>query len=258
MTGRAKSPQQTRILGVDIGGSGIKGAAVDMKRGELLTERYRVATPDGAPPGKVADAVADLCAHFEWSGPMGCTFPAPIKGGVAYTAANVDDAWIGTNAEALLGEKTGCPVLVVNDADAAGVAEMRFGAGKGEQGVVMMLTLGTGIGTAIFTDGYLLPNTELGHLKVRGKDAEHRAAARIRNEERLSWEQWAKRLNEYVAYLEALFWPDLFIVGGGVSRKHAKFLPLLKARARIEPAAMLNNAGIVGAAIMAGERLKTS
>lgn len=258
MTGRAKSPQQTRILGVDIGGSGIKGAVVDVKRGELLTERYRVATPDGAPPDKVAEAVADLVAHFEWTGPMGCTFPAPIKGGVAYTAANVDDAWIGTNVEALLGEKTGAPVVALNDADAAGVAEMRFGAGKGEKGVVMMLTLGTGIGTAIFTEGRLLPNTELGHLKVRGKDAEHRAAARIRKEESLSWEQWAKRLNEYVAYLEALFWPDLFIVGGGVSRKHEKFLPLLKAQARIVPAAMLNNAGIVGAAVMAGERLKGS
>lgn len=258
MTAKAKSAQQTRTLGVDIGGSGIKGAIVDVKRGEFLTERYRVATPDGAPPDKVADAVADLVAHFEWSGPMGCTFPAPIKSGVAYTAANVDDGWIGTNVETLLGEKTGGPVVALNDADAAGVAEMRFGEGKGEKGVVMMLTLGTGIGTAIFTEGHLLPNTELGHLKVRGKDAEHRAAARIRKEENLSWQQWAKRLNEYVRYLEALFWPDLFIVGGGVSKKHDKFLPLLKAQARIVPAAMFNNAGIVGAAIMAADRLKAS
>lgn len=245
-----------QILGIDIGGSGIKGAPVDVNRGEFAAERHRIVTPEDAKPKDVADTVAELAAHFDWKGPIGCTFPAAVKGGITLTAANVHKSWIGVNAEELFGEATGCPVRLINDADAAAVAEMQFGAGKGEKGVVMLLTLGTGIGTAIFTEGVLLPNTELGHLQVRGRDAEHRAAARVRKDENLKWKEWAERLNEVMANYEALFWPDLFIVGGGVSRKHEKFLPLLETRARIVPAMMRNDAGVIGAALVAEDLAK--
>ena len=173
------------------------------------------------------------------------------KNGVTHTAANVDDSWIGANGRELLAKKTGCPVILLNDADAAGIAEMEFGAGKGQQGVVIVLTLGTGIGSAIFINGRLVPNTEFGHMEVRGKDAEDRASDRIRKEKSLSWEKWAKRLNEYLGRMEMLFWPDLFIIGGGVSKKHEYFLPLLQTRAEIVPAQMLNEAGIIGAAMAA-------
>jgi len=239
------------ILGVDIGGTGIKGALVDVETGALTTERQRVLTPQPAKPEPIAEAVAEIVRHFQWQGPVGCTFPAIVKKGVTWSAANVDPSWIGTNAQALFKEKTGGPVFVLNDADAAGIAEMEFGAGRGRSGVVIVLTFGTGIGSAIFTNGVLAPNTEFGHMEIRGKDAEHRAADIIRQQENLSWKKWARRVNDVLTRLEALFSPDLFIIGGGVSKKHEKFLPLLTVEAEILPAQLLNDAGIVGAALAA-------
>lgn len=240
-----------QILGIDIGGSGIKGAPVDVDSGKLLTERQRIPTPQPATPEAVGDVVAELAQCFKWQGPIGCTFPAVVKGGVTYSAANVDKSWINFEAQKLLEQKTQCPVLVLNDADAAGLAEMQFGAGRGRNGMVIVLTFGTGIGSAIFVDGHLMPNTEFGHMEIRGKDAEHRAADRIREEKDLSWEKWAARVNEFLERMEMLFSPDLFIIGGGVSKKHQKFVPLLHTRAEIVPAQLLNDAGIIGAALAA-------
>lgn len=241
------------ILGIDIGGSGIKGAPVDTITGTMLTERFRIPTPQPSHPLAVARVVAEIVQHFNWQGPIGCTFPAVVKHGVVETAANVDQGWVGTDGQALIQQETGCPILLVNDADAAGVAEMQYGAGKGHTGVVIMVTLGTGIGSAIFLNGILLPNTELGHLELRGKDAEFRASDRARQEKDMSWEKWAEKVDEYLRYLEFLFSPDLFIIGGGVSKKHEKFLPLIHTRAQIVPAQLLNDAGIVGAALAARE-----
>lgn len=241
------------ILGIDIGGSGIKGAPVDVERGAPTTEYYRIQTPQPSTPDAIGDVVADLVKHFAWQGPIGCTFPAVIKAGVAYSAANVDKSWIGTNGQELFQQKTGCPVLLLNDADAAGIAEARFGAGKGQPGVVLLLTFGTGIGSALIYDGKLVPNTELGHMEIRGKEAEHRASERVREDKDLSWEKWAAAVDEYLLKLEALFSPNLFIIGGGISKKHAKFLPLLTVRTPVVPAELLNEAGIVGAALAARE-----
>ena len=245
-------------LGIDIGGSGIKGAPVDLERGTLVADRFRVATHKSHKPAPMADQVREIAAHFHWHGPIGAAFPAVVKAGVTHTAATVDKSWIGTNAAALLSDATGCPVHLVNDADAAGIAEMRFGAGKDRQGVVFVLTLGTGIGSAVFVNGTLMPNTELGHLemttRVRGTlEAEHYAADRIRKAEKLTWPEWGARVNEYLAMLEALFAPDLFILGGGVSKKHKKLLPHLSTRAHVVPATLRNDAGIVGAALAAAE-----
>ncbi len=244
------------FLGIDIGGSGIKGAPVDVKEGKLTAERHRIETPVPSVPEAVAEVVAQIGQHFKWQGPIGCTFPAVIKNGVAYSAANVDPSWIGTNGEQLIAQKTGQQVVLLNDADAAGIAEIEFGAGKGRAGVVILLTFGTGIGSAIFVDGKLVPNTEFGHMEVRGKDGEHRAAARIREEEVLTWKKWGKRVNEFLNRMEVLFSPDLFIIGGGVSKKHADFFKFLKTRAEIVPAKMLNEAGIIGAAMAAAQRFK--
>jgi polyphosphate glucokinase len=245
----------THVLGIDIGGSGIKGAVVDTASGDLDTKRFRVRTPQPSKPEDVAEAVAQVARHFGWHGPIGCTFPAVIQHGVALSAANVDKRWIGTDGDALFEQATGCPVLLLNDADAAGLAEMHFGAGRGEMGVVFMITLGTGVGSALFYRGVLVPNTELGHLEIRGKDAESRSSARAKEERGWSWAEWAKRLDEHLATLEKLFTPDLFIIGGGVSKEHARFLPLLKRRARVIPAEFFNEAGIVGAALAASEGL---
>jgi polyphosphate glucokinase len=239
------------ILGIDIGGSGIKGAPVDIERGELTAEHYRIPTPQPSTPDAVGDVVAELARHFDWHGPIGCTFPAVIKDGIAYSAANVDRGWIGTNGQALFQQKTGCPVLLLNDADAAGIAEDTFGAGKGRAGVILLLTFGTGIGSALICDGRLVPNTELGHMDIRGKEAEHRASDHVREQKDLSWKKWAAAVDEYLLRLEALFSPNLFIIGGGVSKKHDKFLPLLTVRTPVVPAAMLNEAGMVGAAMAA-------
>ena len=239
------------ILGIDIGGSGIKGAPVDIGSGTLAAERYRIPTPQPAAPDAVAGGVAEIVKHFAWKGPIGCTFPAVIKDGIVYSAANVDKGWVNANGQKLFQKKTGCPLLLLNDADAAGIAEMQFGAGRGRMGVVFLLTFGTGIGSAVFVDGRLFPNTEFGHLTVRGKDAENRASDRVRTEKEWTWDKWAVRVNEYLSRLEFLFSPDLFIIGGGVSKKYDKFGHLLSARAEIVPAQLLNDAGIVGAALAA-------
>ncbi|WP_052863941.1 polyphosphate--glucose phosphotransferase [Streptomyces niger] len=245
------------VFGVDIGGSGIKGAPVDLESGEPAEERFKVLTPHPATPDAVADGVQQVVEHFGWSGPVGVTFPGVVTGGVTRSAANVDKAWIGTDAAALLtsrlaGEAGNCPVTVLNDADAAGLAEMHFGAARGRMGTVIMLTLGTGIGSALFTDGQLVANTELGHLELDGHDAETRASTRVKDEEDLSWHDWAHRLQKYLRHVEMLFTPQLFVIGGGVSRKSHKFLPLIKGvKAEIVPAQLQNNAGIVGAAMAA-------
>jgi polyphosphate glucokinase len=237
-------------LGIDIGGTGIKAAPVDVTTGKLLADRLKVDTPRPALPDQVADQVKELTTAFNWSGPVGITFPGVVIGGVTGTAANLDPAWIGLNTAEFLGKATGNLVRVMNDADAAGVAEMTFGAGVGEQGTVLMLTFGTGIGSALFIKGILVPNTEFGHVEIRGRDAEERASERAKNLHDLSWSKWAEHVDEYLQHIEALLSPDLIIVGGGVSRQSEKWVPRLTGiRARIVPAAMLNDAGIVGAAM---------
>ena len=245
------------ILGIDIGGSGIKGATVDVHTGELTAERHRISTPQPATPEQVADVVAELVGHFEWEGLVGCALPARVKRGVAKTAANIDGSWIGTDAEQLFADRTGCPTVVLNDADAAGVAEMAFGAGRDHDGLVLLLTFGTGIGSALFNDGRLVPNTELGHVilagQKKGTDAEDYAADRARKDEDLSWKEWAERVQEYLDHVEFLLSPDLIIIGGGVSKpkKHEKYLDLLKTEAELKTAELQNEAGIVGAACRA-------
>lgn len=239
------------ILGVDIGGSGIKIARVDSTTGEMLSERIRVATPKPSTPNAIAAVIANIVNDLGWNGPIGCGFPAVVQGGIVRTAANVSKKWIGTNAESLFVSATGCQTAVVNDADAAGLAEMRFGAGRGRNGVVMMITIGTGLGTALFTEGQLLPNTELGHLYVKDMKAEHYASDAVRKDKGLSWKKWGKRFDRVLCEYEALFWPDLFVLGGGASHKFEKFEQYLTTKAEVVPAQMLNEAGIVGAALAA-------
>jgi polyphosphate glucokinase len=238
------------VLGVDIGGTGIKAAPVDLSTGTLVADRVKIDTPHPALPPAVAAVVRELTTGFTWTGPVGITFPGVVMDGVIKTAANVDKSWIDTDASKLFGDATGLEVAVINDADAAGLAEMAFGAGVGQPGTVLMLTLGTGIGSALFTAGTLVPNTEFGHIEIRGKDAEKRASELVREEQDLSWGKWAGRVDEYLEHMEQLLSPHLIIIGGGVSRKSDKFLPLLTGlRAQVVPAAMHNDAGIVGAAM---------
>lgn len=242
----------TAVFGVDIGGSGIKGAPVDLERGTLAMERYKVLTPRPASPSAVVEAVREVVAHFDHRGPVGLTFPGVVVGGRIHTAANMAKDWVGLDAQGVFREALDLPATVLNDADAAGLAEVRHGAGRGRDGVVLVLTFGTGIGSALFTDGALVPNSELGHLELRGKDAERRASSAARERHELSWPEWAVRVDEYLDLVEKLFSPQLVIVGGGVSRKHDKFLPLLKKRsAEVVPALLRNDAGIVGAAMAA-------
>ncbi len=226
------------VLGIDIGGTGIKAAPVDTTTGDLMTDRQKLATPQPATPDAVSTVVEELLKSFGWTGQTGITFPGVVTGGVIRTAANVDHSWIGVDAAKTFGANSQLPVTVINDADAAGVAEMRFGAGKGVAGTVLLLTLGTGIGSALFADGTLVPNTEFGHIQIRGKDAEKRASEHAREEHDLSWGAWAGRVDEYLEHMEMLLSPDLIIIGGGVSRKSDKFLPLLTGlRAKVVPAA---------------------
>jgi len=239
------------ILGIDIGGSGIKGAPVDVETGEFMAPRWRLPTPEAAKPGPVAEVVAEIARHFDWHSFIGCGFPSVIRNGVALSAANVHRKWIGTNAVSLFIEHTGCPVCVVNDADAAGLAEMVFGAGRGRQGTVIVVTIGTGLGSALFMDGCLVPNTELGHIEINGVDAERNASDAARKRERMSWKKWGLRFNIFLNTLEKLFWPDLFILGGGVSKQSDKFIPYLSVQAEIVPAQLLNDAGIIGTALAA-------
>ena len=237
------------VFGLDIGGSGIKGAPVDTKTGKLIGERIRVPTPRAGRPDDVVATAVRVISRARWDGPVGIGFPGVVKEGVVHTAANVDKAFIGFDLAERLRRELGSPVRVVNDADAAGLAEVRWGAGVGVEGVVLMLTLGTGIGTALFIAGKLVPNTELGHIELNGGDAELYASDRARKVDNLTWQDWAGRLVEYLRKMEDLFWPDLIIVGGGVSKRSEKFLPHIKTRTEIVPAEMLNAAGIAGAAL---------
>ena len=239
------------ILGIDIGGTGIKGAPVDTTTGTLLAERCRLQTPSPATPAAVSETVAQMVEHFHWQGPIGCGMPAVVCHGRVMTAANIAREWMGQNAQRLFEAATGCTVTVINDADAAGYAEIHFGAGRDVQGTVLLVTLGTGIGTALFIDGHLLPNTELGHIEVNGREGEKWAAASVREQKRLSWKKWAKRLDIYLTALRCHLWPDLIIIGGGVSKQHDKFLPLLTLDTMVVPAALRNEAGIIGAALAA-------
>ena len=243
--------QETPVLAFDVGGSFVKAGLVNPASGTLVGDVLRWPTPEGAPPGVVIDLLAGLARELPSSGPVGFAFPTVARRGRAWTAANVDPGWKGTDARGLLSARIGRPVAFLNDADAAGVAEMTLGAGRGRAGTVMVLTLGTGIGSAIFVDGRLLPNTELGHLEIRGEEAEHRASAKVRTDRGLGWAEWAAALNEVLAAYHRLLWPEVFIIGGGVTENWEHFGPLLTSRAEIVPAHFRNDAGIVGAALAA-------
>jgi len=238
-------------IGVDVGGTGIKGAAVDVTRCELVSERLRVKTPRGGAPDAVIARVVEMVGQLGGEGMVGVGLPAVISGGVVMTAAHLDPAWVGVHAIERIAEAIGRPCTVLNDADAAGLAEMRQGVGVGRRGVVLMLTLGTGIGSALFVDGHLVPNTEFGHIEIRGKAGEARAAASVRDRKGLTWEEWADRLNEYLDRIDRLVWPDLIILGGGVTKDADAFVPLLRCRPQLMVAEMRNAAGIVGAAMRA-------
>jgi polyphosphate glucokinase len=247
-----------QVLGIDVGGSGIKGAPVDTDTGALLAPRLRLATPPSAKPEPVAQLVGEIARHFSWQAPVGVGFPSALHHGQVLTAANIHKKWIGVNAAELFSTASGCTVSVINDADAAGLAEMRFGAGRGRSGLVLLVTIGTGLGTALFIDGILVPNTELGHIEIECGDAELRASDAARKRERLTWKKWSRRLNQYLQTLEKLFWPDLFILGGGVIKDAEKFLPLLTLNCEVLPAELLNDAGIAGAALHARQQLAGS
>jgi len=244
----------THPIGIDFGGSGIKAAPVDLSRGDFAADRERIPTPEHSTPKAVADVMAALVDRFpEATGPVGVTIPGVVRSGVVHSAANIDKGWIGTDADALLTDRLGRDVHVVNDADAAGVAELRYGAAKGRTGLVILTTLGTGIGSALLYNGVLVPNSELGHLEIDGHVAEKRAAASIMTNEELSWTEYAHRLTTYYRMLEKLFSPDLFVVGGGVSKDATEFLPLLEIETEIVPATLRNRAGIIGAAVITSE-----
>jgi polyphosphate glucokinase len=252
-------PELSTVFGLDIGGSGTKGAPVDLVRGVLAAQRLRLVTPVGAKVDDVANTARTVVASFGYSGPVGAAFPAVVIDGRARTATNIDRGWLDTDIDGRLSAATGCDVVAINDADAAGLAEVRYGVGRDVSGTVVMLTLGTGIGSAIFLDGRLVPNTELGHLEVEGHDSETKAADSARVREDLSWEQWAKRLSKYLRHFEALLWPDLVILGGGVSRKADKFVPLLEGvRTKVVAAQLHNDAGMIGAALWAAESHRPS
>jgi polyphosphate glucokinase len=238
-------------LGIDIGGSGIKGAVVDIESGELKNKRHRIPTPKPSKPEAVAEVICQIAEFFEWSGPVGCGYPGVVQHGVTRTAANVDERWIDFDAAVYLSAQIGgSPVTVINDADAAGLAEMRFGIGQEwQRGVAVLVTIGTGLGTAVFTNGQLVPNTELGHIEIDGHDAERYATDAARKREDMSWEEWAKHFNKYLETLEKYLSPDVFILGGGASKKVEKFLPYLTTRAKVVPALLRNEAGIIGAAL---------
>jgi polyphosphate glucokinase len=240
------------VLGIDIGGSGIKGNLVDVETGTLLAERHRIDTPEPSTPDMVADVVAEMVRHFDATGTVGCTFPAIVRRGVALSAANVDKSWIGTDADALFEERTGLSFHMFNDADAAAIAEMEFGAGRGRGGVVIVITLGTGIGSGMFVDGVLVPNTELGHMHFEGHaPVERWASAKVRRAESLTWEEWAGRVDRFLIHLDRVFSPDLFIIGGGVSRLWNEWGKVLTTTVETVPAELENEAGIVGAALAA-------
>jgi polyphosphate glucokinase len=239
------------ILGIDIGGSSLKAAPVNPVDGTLTTERLVVPTPQPATPDAVADTVNEVIDAFAWNGLVGCGFPAVIRNGIALTAANIDKSWINRDVEQLFLSRTGREIRVFNDADTAGLAEMAFGAGRNARGTTIVVTAGTGLGTALFRDNTLVPNCELGHLKLHGDDAEKYASAAVRTRLKLSYHDWAKRFDDYLLRLEELFWPDLFVIGGAISSEHKQFLPLLSVTTKVLPAELRNDAGIIGAATAA-------
>lgn len=246
-----------QILGIDIGGTGIKTALVETTTGELIGERTRVATPRPATPEAVGATLKEVVKQHQWSGPIGIGFPAAIQHGVARTAANVDKSFIGLPIAEYFSKQTGCPVYMANDADVAGLAEMRFGAGKDNRGVVLIITIGTGLGTALFSDGHLMPNTELGHVFLsNGIEAERYASEAVRVVKDLKWKEWGDRFNLYLTTMESLLWPDLIVLGGGVSDKLHKFSPMITTKVPVVAASFLNQAGIVGAALFAEEEMK--
>lgn len=243
---------ERRGFGVDVGGSGIKGGIVDLDTGALIGDRVKVLTPQPSTPEAVAKTVATVVREFGWTGPLGVTYPGVVTDGIVRTAANVDKGWIGANAAEIIGNELGGQVVtVLNDADAAGIAEARFGAGKDKTGVIVLLTFGTGIGSAVIHNGVLLPNTEFGHLEVGGKEAEHRAASSVKERKEWSYERWTQEVTKVLVAIENAIWPDLFIAGGGISRKADKWIPLLQNRTPVVAAALQNEAGIVGAALAA-------
>jgi len=245
------------ILGIDVGGSGIKGAIIDTKKGKLLTKRYRVPTPSLANPENIAHTIIKIIDHFNWKDIVGIGFPSVVKNGVICTAANIDKAFIGIDFETYLKKKTDCKIKIINDADAAGIAEMKFGIGKDQRGLVMIITIGTGIGTCLFMNGKIIPNTELGHIYLPdNKESELYASDATRQKLNLNWEEWAYRLNEILVYYENLFWPDLFILGGGISKEEEKYMKYLKIRTKIVTAQFQNYAGMIGAAIYAKKSFK--
>ena len=247
------------VLGIDIGGSGIKGALVNLKKGEFATDRLRIETPSVSTPENVAKVVKQIVDNFSdelKDGPVGITIPAVVQHGVTMTAANIDKSWIGAPAEKIFEDALGRDVVVVNDADAAGIAEVKYGAAQDHPGLVLLTTLGTGIGTALINNGVLVPNIEMGHIEVNGSDVEPWASAAAREREKLNYEVWSKRLQKYYSSVEFLLNPDLIVVGGGVSKNSDKFLPLISTRAPIVPAKLRNAAGIVGAAWLAADRVK--
>jgi polyphosphate glucokinase len=251
-TEAASGTPQRRGFGIDVGGSGIKGGIVDLDTGQLIGDRVKLLTPQPATPAAVVKTIAEVVNAFGWTGPLGVTYPGVVTQGVVRTAANVDKSWIGTNAHDMISaELDGRELVVLNDADAAGLAEQHYGAGKDKGGVVVLLTFGTGIGSALIHNGILLPNTEFGHLEVDGKEAEHRAASSVRDRKKWSYKKWAKQVTKVLVAYEHAFWPDLFIAGGGISRKADKWIPLLENRTPVVAAALLNTAGIVGAAMAA-------
>ncbi len=238
------------VLGIDIGGSGVKAATVDTVKGEMVSDRHRIVTPTPATPDAVADVARQLAEYHEWTGPVGIGFPGVVQNGVIRTAANLDDSWLDVDGDALFSKTIGCDVTMINDADAAGLAEIRYGAGLGVRGTVILLTLGTGIGSAVFSDGKLVANTEFGHLELDGKIAEARASSRVKDEKDLSFKKWGGEVEDVLREIEKLFWPELFILGGGISKNFDGFSEYLdKVRTPVVPAQMLNKAGIVGAAL---------
>ena len=242
-----------KALGIDIGGSALKGAPVDTKTGKLLAERLRIPTPEPLSPPQMAKAVAEITRHFRWRGPIGIGFPGVIEGTAIWTSANLHPKFVGCDGAKLFGRATGCRVAMINDAAAAGIAEMRFGAGHQTNRKTLLLTLGTGVGSCLAYQGVVFP-LELGHFPWKGgKDAEKHVAASAREDKELSWEEWGGRLHDFIGVLENLIWPELIIIGGGVSSKHKKFFKFIRSRAKLVPAEFLNQAGIVGAAIWAVE-----
>ena len=240
-----------KMLGIDIGGSGIKGAVVDLDKGQFIGERHRIPTPKGGKPDDVAKVIKKIVSFFNWEGSVGCGFPAAVRNGIALTAANVDKAWIGTNINELVQKKTGCPCFALNDADAAAYAMVAYGQAAEIRGTVLVITVGTGLGSALFHKGILVPNTELGHIELKGNDAEQYASDGVRKKENLSWKKWGKRLSRYLQTMERLFWPELIILGGGVSKNFDLFQEYLKTTTKVIPSKLRNEAGIIGAALAA-------